>query len=61
MPCQPRIEEPSNPSPSVNADVPNAPIGSVMCCQLPEQVAELEVDQLGLLLGRPRYRSSACG
>jgi hypothetical protein len=37
IPCQPRIEDPSKPSPSVNADVPNALIGRVMCCQLPSR------------------------
>jgi hypothetical protein len=37
MPCQPRIEEPSNPSPSSNADSSNALIGSVMCCHVPRR------------------------
>ena len=41
IPCQPRIDDPSKPSPSVKADVPNAPIGSVMCCQLPNRSQNL--------------------
>ena len=37
IPCQPRIEEPSNPSPSSKADSSNALSGSVMCCQRPSR------------------------
>ena len=41
MPCQPRIEEPSKPSPSSNASSPNALSGSVMCCQVPSRSQNL--------------------
>ncbi len=41
IPCQPRIEDPSKPSPSVNADVPNALTGSVMCCHAPKRSQNL--------------------
>ena len=37
MLCQPRIEEPSKPSPSSNADSSKAVIGSVTCCQVPSR------------------------
>ena len=37
IPCQPRIEEPSNPSPSSKADSANADTGSVMCCHEPSR------------------------
>ena len=37
IPCQPRIEEPSKPSPSSKADSSNALSGSVMCCQRPSR------------------------
>ena len=37
MPCQPRIEEPSKPRPSVNADSSSARTGSVMCCHVPSR------------------------
>ena len=35
MPCQPRIDEPSNPRPSSNVPSSNASIGNEQCCQLP--------------------------
>ena len=41
IPCQPRIEEPSKPSPSSNASAPNARSGSVMCCQVPSRSQNL--------------------
>ena len=41
IPCQPRIEEPSKPSPSVNACSSSARIGSVMCCQVPSRSQNL--------------------
>ena len=41
IPCQPRIEEPSNPRPSSNADSSNAVTGSVMCCQRPNRSQNL--------------------
>jgi len=37
MPCQPRIDEPSKPSPSSNASSSNEPIGSVTCCHVPSR------------------------
>jgi hypothetical protein len=37
MPCQPRIEEPSKPSPSSNADSSSPATGSVTCCQVPSR------------------------
>jgi hypothetical protein len=37
IPCQPRIDEPSKPSPSSNADSSNARAGSVMCCHVPSR------------------------
>ena len=37
IPCQPRIEEPSKPSPSSKDDSSKAEIGSVMCCQVPSR------------------------
>ena len=37
IPCQPRIDEPSKPRPSSNADSSNARIGSVMCCHVPSR------------------------
>ena len=41
IPCQPRIEEPSKPSPSSNASAPNARRGSVMCCHVPSRSQNL--------------------
>ena len=35
IPIQPRIEEPSNPSPSVNVSVFRCSMGKEQCCQLP--------------------------
>jgi hypothetical protein len=35
--CQPRIDEPSKPRPSSNADSSNARIGSVTCCHVPSR------------------------
>src|SRR5438309_386846 len=35
MACQPRIEEPSNPEPSVKTESVNSSIGIVKCCQVP--------------------------
>src|SRR5829696_9828530 len=37
IPCQPRIEEPSKPSPSSNEVSSKAEIGRVMCCQVPSR------------------------
>ena len=37
MPCHPRIEEPSKPSPSSNAPASSARSGSVMCCHVPSR------------------------
>ena len=39
--CQPRIEEPSKPRPSSNADSSKALIGSVTCCQVPSRSQNL--------------------
>jgi hypothetical protein len=41
IPCQPRIDEPSNPSPSSKADSSNDVIGSVMCCHVPRRSQNL--------------------
>ena len=41
IPCQPRIEEPSKPSPSSNADSSKAVIGSVTCCHVPSRSQNL--------------------
>jgi len=37
MPCQPRIDDPSKPSPSSKADSSNARTGRVMCCHVPSR------------------------
>ena len=37
MPCQPRMDEPSNPSPSSKHDSSKALSGSVMCCHEPSR------------------------
>ena len=37
MPCQPRIEEPSKPSPSSNADSSKPATGSETCCHVPSR------------------------
>ena len=56
MPCQPRIEEPSKPRPSVERRRPERADRQRHVLPAAEQVAELEVDDLGLLLERPRDR-----
>jgi hypothetical protein len=37
IPCQPRIEEPSKPRPSSNADSSKPLIGSDTCCHVPSR------------------------
>src|SRR5436190_20014879 len=39
MPIQPRIEEPSNPRPSLNVSAFQRSIGKEQCCQLPSRSA----------------------
>ena len=56
IPCQPRIEEPSKPRPSSNADSSNALTGERHVLPAAEQVAELQVDHLGARLARPLER-----
>ena len=41
IPCQPRIDDPSKPSPSSNADSSKADSGSVMCCHAPSRSQNL--------------------
>ena len=41
IPCQPRIDEPSKPRPSSNADSSRAPTGSVTCCHVPSRSQNL--------------------
>ncbi len=54
--CQPRIDEPSKPSPSSNALSSNARDRQRHVLPRPEQVAELEVDHRRPRLRRPVER-----
>jgi len=59
MPCQPRIEEPSKPSPSSKASSPNALRGSVMCCQVPSRSQNLRSTIFALV--SPAHSSASRG
>ena len=61
MPCQPRIEEPSKPSPSSNADSSNAEIGSVMCCHVPSRSQNLRSTILAVVSRAHSSASRASG
>ena len=52
----PRIDDPSNPSPSSNASSLSSCAGEEKCCIKPGQVAEAEVDDLdALVLDQPQH------
>jgi hypothetical protein len=59
IPCQPRIEEPSNPSPSSNADSSNAVIGSDTCCHVPSRSQNLRSTICACVW--PAHASASCG
>src|ERR1035437_4459885 len=40
--CQPRIDEPSQPSPSSNSASSISPMGMVKCCQMPRKSLNLK-------------------
>src|SRR5664279_2099590 len=54
--CQPLIEEPSNPSPSTNADSSKALNGIETCCQRPSRSTNLKST---ILISLPSANSSA--
>ncbi len=41
IPCQPRIDEPSNPRPSANESISSARMGIVTCCHVPSRSQNL--------------------
>ena len=53
---QPRIDEPSNPDPSLNRPSVSSFTGIVKCCQVPDQIDELQVHDLYLVLLRKLQR-----
>ncbi len=57
MACQPRMDEPSNPSPSSNTASVSSSMGMVKCCQMPRKSLNLRSTNCALFC---LARSRAC-